>query len=75
MSTVSALTIRGVINDMLGNINRSDPRSVIPLGLGDPAAFPCFRTTQIADDAINDAVRSAGFNGYASTVGILPARR
>ncbi|KAA8526347.1 hypothetical protein F0562_008450 [Nyssa sinensis] len=37
--------------------------------------FPCFRTTHIAEEAIADALRSAKFNCYAPTVGILPARR
>ncbi|XP_058218150.1 probable aminotransferase TAT2 [Rhododendron vialii] len=75
LSTASAITIRGVLNEVMGNINESDPRPVIPLGHGDPSAFPCFRTTQIADDAVADALRSAKFNGYAPTVGVLPARR
>ncbi|KAI8551583.1 hypothetical protein RHMOL_Rhmol06G0197400 [Rhododendron molle] len=63
LSTASAITIRGVLNEVMGNINESDPRPVIPLGHGDPSAFPCFRTTQIADDAVADALRSAKFNG------------
>ncbi|KAL7000451.1 zinc-finger protein [Sarracenia purpurea var. burkii] len=72
---VAATTTRGVLNDVMGNINEEDPRPIIPLGHGDPSAFPCFRTTDIAEDAITDAVRSAKFNGYSTTVGILPARR
>ncbi|KAF7141852.1 hypothetical protein RHSIM_Rhsim06G0138800 [Rhododendron simsii] len=75
LSTASAITIRGVLNEVMGNINESDPRPVIPLGHGDPSASPCFRTTQIADDAIADALHSAKFNGYAPTVGVLQARR
>ncbi|CAK9160819.1 unnamed protein product [Ilex paraguariensis] len=46
-----------------------------PLGHGYPSAFQCFRTASVAEDAVADAVRSAKFNGYAPTVGILPARR
>lgn len=56
------------------NINKSDSRAVIPLGHGDPSAFPCFRTAQVAEDAIADALRSAKFNGYGPTVGVHPAR-
>lgn len=74
LSAASGLTIRGVLNMLMDNRNQHDPRPVIPLGHGDPSAFPCFRTTQIAEDAIADAVRSAKFNGYSPTVGILPAR-
>lgn len=72
---VSDLTVRGVLNKLMSCVDPDDTRPVIPLAHGDPSAFPCFRTTPIAEDAISDAVRSAKFNGYSSTVGILPARR
>ncbi|GFS34809.1 tyrosine transaminase family protein [Actinidia rufa] len=75
LKTASAITIRGVLNEVMDNIEESGPRPIIPLGHGDPSAFPCFRTVQIAEEAIVDAARSAQFNGYASTVGIPPARR
>ncbi|KAL0444273.1 UNVERIFIED_CONTAM: Nicotianamine aminotransferase 1 [Sesamum latifolium] len=60
---------------LMEHLNASDPRPVIPLGHGDPSAFPSFRTTPLAEDAVCAALRSAKFNGYSSTVGILPARR
>ncbi|KAK3040497.1 hypothetical protein RJ639_028782 [Escallonia herrerae] len=75
LSTASAITIRGVLNMVMENLHKDDPRPAIPLGHGDPSAFPCFRTTHLAEDAISDSVRSAKFNGYAPTVGVLPARR
>ncbi|OWM91065.1 probable aminotransferase TAT2 [Punica granatum] len=75
LTTASAITVRGVLNMLKDNLSKDDPRTVIPLGHGDPSAFPCFRTTSTAEDAIVDSVRSAKFNGYSSTVGILPARR
>ncbi|KAJ0872502.1 putative CHASE domain, pyridoxal phosphate-dependent transferase, major domain-containing protein [Helianthus annuus] len=50
-------------------------RPVIPLGHGDPSAFPCFRTTKVTEDDVVESLRSANFNGYCPTVGILPARR
>lgn len=59
---------------LLSKLNKSDTRPVIPLGHGDPSAFPCFRTTQVAEDAIVDSLRSAKFNGYCPTVGIPSAR-
>ncbi|XAR55538.1 hypothetical protein NMG60_11035635 [Bertholletia excelsa] len=71
----SDVTIRGVLNEVMSNLNPEDSKPVLLLGHGDPAAFPCFRTPPEAEDAIADAVRSAKFNGYSSTVGILPARR
>ncbi|KAG9447814.1 hypothetical protein H6P81_013942 [Aristolochia fimbriata] len=69
------LTIRGVLNAIMSNIDGGDSRPVIPLGHGDPSAFPCFRTTPAAEEAIVSAVTSAKYNSYSPTVGILPARR
>ncbi|KAH0656373.1 hypothetical protein KY285_031255 [Solanum tuberosum] len=73
--TALGLTVRSVLNNLTSCIDPADTRFVISLGHGDPSAFPCFRTTPIAEDAIADAVRSAKFNGYSSNVGILSARR
>lgn len=75
LKEASAITVRGVLYALLGKLNKEDERSVIPLAHGDPSAFPCFRTPLIAEDAIVDAVRSAKYNSYSPTVGILPARR
>ncbi|XP_058213045.1 nicotianamine aminotransferase 1-like [Rhododendron vialii] len=75
LTKASATSIRTVLMNTMGKIDPRDPRPTIPLGHGDPSAFPCFRTTPVAEDAIADAVRSAKFNGYALQVGIPPARR
>lgn len=75
LNVASATTIRGTLMKLMENLNEDDPRPTVPLGHGDPSAFPCFRTATGAEDAIVDAVRSAKYNGYAPTVGILPARR
>jgi len=75
LSTSSAVTVRGVLNVLQDNLNKEDTRQVMPLAHGDPSAFPCFRTTTVADEAVVDAVRSAKYNHYAPTVGLLPARR
>ncbi|OVA11520.1 Aminotransferase [Macleaya cordata] len=75
INSTSGITIRGVLNTLMESLNPEDERPVIPLGHGDPSVFPCFRTTQIAEDAIVDSLRSAKFNCYSPTVGILPARR
>nr|XP_043610122.1 tyrosine aminotransferase-like [Erigeron canadensis] len=74
LTKAADVTIRGVLYMLLSKLNQSDPRNVIPLGHGDPSAFPCFRTSQSAQDAIVDSLCSAKFNGYSPTVGILPAR-
>jgi len=75
MNSTASISVRGVINRLAENLNKEDKREVIPLAHGDPSAFPCFRTTLVADEAIFDAVRSAKNNHYAPTVGLLPARR
>ncbi|KAF8409203.1 hypothetical protein HHK36_005277 [Tetracentron sinense] len=75
LTTASGITIRGILNMIMDNLDATDKRPVIPLGHGDPSVFPCFRTTYIAEDAMVDALLSAKFNSYAPTVGILPARR
>lgn len=59
----------------MDNLNKDDNRTVVPLGHGDPSVFPCFRTCDIAEDAVVDAVRSAKYNCYAQQNGILQARR
>ncbi|PSS14472.1 Aminotransferase [Actinidia chinensis var. chinensis] len=74
-NAASGITVRSVLDEIMENLNPSDQRVVVPLGHGDPSAFPCFRTTDVAEDAIVHAVRSAKFNCYAPPVGIEPARR
>ncbi|KAD7117358.1 hypothetical protein R6Q59_006052 [Mikania micrantha] len=69
------ISIRGVRYMLMSKLNKTETRPMIPLGHGDPSAFPCFRTSQVAEDAIVDSIRSANFNGYGPSVGILPARR
>ncbi|KAI3700151.1 hypothetical protein L2E82_44770 [Cichorium intybus] len=69
------ITIRGVPTILRSKLNQFDTRLVIPLGHDDPSAFPCFRTSPIAEDAIIDTLRSSKFNGYSSTIGIPPARK
>ncbi|KAI3818779.1 hypothetical protein L1987_12596 [Smallanthus sonchifolius] len=75
MNMSPEITIRGVRYMIMSKLNKSDTRPVIPLAHGDPSAFPCFRTAQIAEDAIIHSIRSAKFNGYGPNIGILPARR
>ncbi|URE41430.1 Nicotianamine aminotransferase [Musa troglodytarum] len=75
LASVSASSIRAVLDKIIANIRDDGPRPVLPLGHGDPSAFPCFRTTAVAEDAIVAAVRSADFNSYAPNVGVSPARR
>lgn len=74
LTQAGAVTVRGVLNAVMGNLDGSNSKPVIPLGHGDPSAFPSFRTSNFAEEAVCAAVRSAKFNGYSSTVGIPAAR-
>lgn len=71
----SSITVRGVLNMVMENLNPNDTRSTIPLGHGDPSACPLFSTTPDAVKAISDALSSTKFNGYAPTVGVPSARQ
>ncbi|KAB1994107.1 hypothetical protein ES319_D13G076600v1 [Gossypium barbadense] len=75
LNSASAISVRGVLDLVIGNLSTDDPRPTIPLGNGDPSQFACFRTSTTAEEAIVDAVHSAKYNGYAPTVGVLSARR
>lgn len=70
-----AVKVKTSLASIIDSVNKNDPRPVVPLGYGDPTAFPCFRTAVEAEDAIVDAVRSGKFNCYATNSGIPPARR
>lgn len=74
LKTASAFSIKRVIDQVKTNINQSDERPIIPLSIGDPSLFSCFQTTQVAQDAVIDALQSAKFNGYAPKCGHLQAR-
>ncbi|RCV38521.1 hypothetical protein SETIT_8G149600v2 [Setaria italica] len=79
---VTALSVRGVLGSIkAGMVEDSGggdgERPVIPLGHGDPSAFPCFRTAPEAVDAVAGALRSGEYNSYANAtcVGLKLARR
>ncbi|PIA36553.1 hypothetical protein AQUCO_03300025v1 [Aquilegia coerulea] len=74
ISAASGITIRGTLGMLMGSRNSNDKRETIPLGHGDPSAFPCFRTSLIAEDAIVESLRSSKFNSYSPSVGLQPAR-
>ncbi|KAK2651173.1 hypothetical protein Ddye_018662 [Dipteronia dyeriana] len=59
-------TIQGVLSSLKQNLNQNDTRPTLPVGKGDPSAFPSF---------IVDVVRSSMYSSYAPTIGIFLARR
>jgi tyrosine aminotransferase len=75
LAAAGGRSIRGTLNKVIACVEETGPRPVITLGNGDPSVFPSFRTTSIAEDAIVETVRSAQYNNYAPTNGLLPARQ
>ncbi|KAL4302231.1 hypothetical protein GQ457_10G018220 [Hibiscus cannabinus] len=75
LNSTSAISIRGIMDMLIGNFSTDDPRPIIPLGNGDPSQFPCFRTSTTAEEAIVDSLHSTKHNGYAPAVGVPSARR
>ncbi|OEL25529.1 Nicotianamine aminotransferase A [Dichanthelium oligosanthes] len=73
---LTALSVRGTLGRVkAGMVVEDGAFPVIPLGHGDPSAFPCFRTAPEAVDAVAGALRSGEHNSYATSVGLEPARR
>ena len=76
---LTALSVRGVLGrvkaGMVEGGGAGGARPVVPLGHGDPSAFPCFRTAPEAVGAVAGALRSGEYNSYAACVGLEPARR
>ncbi|KAI4333932.1 hypothetical protein L6164_018681 [Bauhinia variegata] len=71
----SSISVRGVFNMLVSNLNKEDRRTMIRLCRADPTDFQCFRTTPVAPDAITTTVQSYRFNSYPSTVGLIEGRR
>ncbi|KAM3406836.1 hypothetical protein ACQJBY_000723 [Aegilops geniculata] len=72
---LSALSVRSVLGSIKAGMDPSSDRPVIPLGHGDPSAFPCFRTAPEAVEAVSAALHSGEHNSYPTGVGLEPARR
>ncbi|KAH7533393.1 tyrosine aminotransferase isoform X1 [Ziziphus jujuba] len=70
----ASISVRGVLNLLMLNIDPHHHRPTIMLGSADPTDFPSYRITSSAVDAVVDSVRSFCFNSYPPTVGIHSAR-
>ncbi|KAK3424398.1 hypothetical protein EUGRSUZ_F01171 [Eucalyptus grandis] len=71
----SRITIKGILGLLMENVDTGNGKRVVSLGMGDPSAYTCFRTTRVAEDAVVDALQSQKFNGYSPTVGLPQTRR
>ncbi|KAJ1849464.1 hypothetical protein LPJ70_000460 [Coemansia sp. RSA 2708] len=49
-------------------------KDLISLSIGDPTVFGNFKTHPVVVEAVEEAVRSYGFNGYPPSVGVPQAR-
>jgi len=73
-----SISVRGVLARIKAEMvagGGGGGRPVIPMGHGDPSAFPCFRTAPEAVDAVAGALQSGEYNSYSTCVGLEPARR
>ncbi|KAK9674142.1 hypothetical protein RND81_12G213800 [Saponaria officinalis] len=68
------MTIKGIISLIMSQIDSKKKENVISLGMGDPTAYNCFTTSNVAEKAVVDALSTAFFNGYAPTVGLPKTR-
>lgn len=75
VNKASAFTIRTILNTLNDNLNKDEHRTAIPLAHGDPSGFPTFRTSNVAEDALIDAIKSGKYNSYGPSVGFIEARR
>ncbi|KZV52696.1 hypothetical protein F511_23159 [Dorcoceras hygrometricum] len=71
----ATVTIRDILETIKKQVKKDDEKPMIHLGHGDPSAYSCFRTTPVAEEAVNRALRSAKFNGYAPAAGLPESRR
>lgn len=70
------ITIKGALSLLMANTNAEENnKEVISLGIGDPTAYSCFRTTVAAQEAVVNSLRSYKFNGYSPTVGLPQTRK
>ncbi|XP_020238044.1 probable aminotransferase TAT2 [Cajanus cajan] len=70
------ITIKGFISLLMETIdeNGGDSKRVISLGMGDPTLTSYFPISNVAEEAVSEALRSHKFRGYAPTAGLLQAR-
>ncbi|KAF4378925.1 probable aminotransferase TAT2 [Cannabis sativa] len=73
----TTITIKGILGLLMETIDDavSNEKRVISLGMGDPTAYSCFHTPNVAQDSVFNTLQSLNFNGYSPTVGLPQTRR
>ncbi|KAJ9537626.1 hypothetical protein OSB04_030359 [Centaurea solstitialis] len=75
MEIPTNVTIKGILGILMASIDEDKKERLISLGMGDPTAFSCFTTTDIAQNAVVQTLESHKFNGYSPTVGLPQTRK
>ncbi|RDX62669.1 putative aminotransferase TAT2, partial [Mucuna pruriens] len=70
--STSTVAIREILKLLMKSID--DRNNVISLALGDPTLATYFRTSNVAEEAVSEALRSHKFRGYAPAAGLPQAR-
>lgn len=71
----SSVMVRVIVYKLFDLCSLENKKNLLPLGHGDPAVYPCFRTSIHVENAVVDVIRSGKGNSYGPAAGILPARQ
>uniref|UniRef100_M4D3H0 Uncharacterized protein n=1 Tax=Brassica campestris TaxID=3711 RepID=M4D3H0_BRACM len=71
----SSVMMRVIVYKLFDLCSPENKKTLLPLGHGDPAVYPCFRTSIHVENAVVDVIRSGKGNSYGPAAGILPARQ
>ncbi|KAJ4913472.1 putative aminotransferase TAT1 [Raphanus sativus] len=71
----SSVVMRVIVYKLFDLCSPEVKKTLLPLGHGDPAVYPCFRTSIQVENAVVDVIRSGKGNSYGPAAGILPARQ
>lgn len=77
IETPNNITIKGILGLLMANTETTNLKNkkVISLGMGDPTAYSCFHSPDVAHDAVLQTLDSYKFNGYSPTVGLPQTRK
>nr|XP_043626748.1 probable aminotransferase TAT2 [Erigeron canadensis] len=77
VQAAAAITMKNILEAIISQTDDTilATKPLIHLGHGDPSVYPCFRTSNVVEDALVESLQSTKFNCYAPNLGINPARR
>ncbi|CAN8273568.1 unnamed protein product, partial [Cochlearia groenlandica] len=71
----SSVTMRVIVYKLFDLCTPDVKKTLLPLAHGDPSVYPCFRTSNIVENAVSDVLHTGKGNSYGPGTGILPARK